>query len=558
MTWNCRWSNCLRGVVLAAQTQALIGMTIAGMSLVQPAVGQDSLPTPLTAVPPSPAEIPAETDEERRIGSIVQKYVERLEARQAALEAAHEAQSEQLGGIVIGRTSVAGPAETNTLPPPHFIPMTARWGSGLVDNGLWFSSQDNAYKIHVGGRTQWDMSGFDAPANVQPGHPGGMNNTLNDGTSFRRARLRFEGAYYEQADWCIEYDFVDSTKVTVPNQNPTAFDIPSPRDLWWTFRDTPLGHFRIGNQKEGFGFERLQSSRWLTLMERSFNTEAFYSPFSAGFSPGFQFFDTAFDQRATWAVGAFRNVTNGFVYAINSDDWAFTGRGTILPIYEDKGRRLLHLGVSARHAGINGGVVNYRARGPERAGPSTLWPSYAATGNIYAKTQDDVNFELVSVWGPLSLQAEYNLNLLPDAAVTSGGPGVGTLLYHGGYAEVGCFLTGEHREYIRSAALFNRIVPNENAFYVRKSAHGPLCGLGAWQVAARYNYLNLNSKGINGGILNDVTIGLNWFINSNTKVQWNYSVTDRLSPGPSGSTAGGSLGGSSVIQGYGMRVAHDF
>jgi phosphate-selective porin OprO and OprP len=92
------------------------------------------------------------------------------------------------------------------------------------------------------------------------------------------------------------------------------------------------------------------------------------------------------------------------------------------------------------------------------------------------------------------------------------------------------------------------VVPHENAFFT-KSGDGTTGGLGAWQVGFRYNYLDLNDKGLNGGILNDYTAGLNWFLNPNMKVQFNYSITDRQSI---------IAKHDGVIQGFGMRFAHDF
>ncbi len=43
----------------------------------------------------------------------------------------------------------------------------------------------------------------------------------------------------------------------------------------------------------------------------------------------------------------------------------------------------------------------------------------------------------------------------------------------------------------------------------------------------RYNYLDLNDQGLNGGLLNGYTTGLNWFWNPNMKMQFNYNITDR-------------------------------
>jgi phosphate-selective porin OprO/OprP len=136
---------------------------------------------------------------------------------------------------------------------------------------------------------------------------------------------------------------------------------------------------------------------------------------------------------------------------------------------------------------------------------------------------------------------------VPNAHI-AGGPNVGTVMYHGGYVEVLRYLTGEHRAYNKKSATFDRVIPKENFFLV-KGEGGNIFGRGAWQVGARYNYLNLNDKGIDGGVLNDVTLGLNWFLNPNMKIQANYSITARNSPAP---------GHDGTIQGVGVRVAHDF
>ena len=93
-------------------------------------------------------------------------------------------------------------------------------------------------------------------------------------------------------------------------------------------------------------------------------------------------------------------------------------------------------------------------------------------------------------------------------------------------------------------------MPRKNAYWVEGKKGAPNeSGWGAWQVGIRYNYLNLNDKQINGGVLDDITLGLNWFINPNMKFQWNYSVTNRHSPG------GLSDG---MIQGFGTRFAMDY
>ncbi len=437
------------------------------------------------------------------------------------------------------------------------IRMNGRFGRRFTNNGLWFESPDKVFQFHVGGRTQMDASAFSAGNPVQFG-PRGIGK-LRDGVDARRLRFRIEGAFYENMLFCSEVDFVNSS---IPQGTPgagpltsvantPAAGIPVPLDLWVAFRNIPyFGHFRIGNQKEPIGFERLTSSRFLSFMERSFNNDAFYSPYDNGFVPGITTYNTFAERRGTYALGIFKNVTNPFAYDVGGGNVKVTGRVTGLLLDADEGRKIMHLGLSARESGYDNGLQRLRVRGPERAGISTVWPLYANTGVFDGRGgQQDLNIESANVFGPWTVDAEYLFHWSHNASLP-GKPNMGTLFYSGGYVEILYFLTGEHRAYIRESGLYDRVVPKQNAYWVEGKKGAPNeSGHGAWQAGVRYNYLNLNDKKINGGILSDITVGLNWFINPNMKFQWNYSITDRRSPG------GQSDG---TIQGFGMRYAVDF
>lgn len=437
------------------------------------------------------------------------------------------------------------------------IPMDGRFGRRWTNNGLWFESPNKNFQFHIGGRTQMDSSFFSAGNAVQFGQGGiGM---LRDGSDARRMRIRAEGAMYENMLYCMEWDFINTS---IPQQqgatypltsvsNTPAAGIPVPLELWVGFRKIPLfGNIRIGNQKAAYGFERLTSSRFLNFMERSFNQDAFYSPWANGFEPGIQMFNTWGNLRGTYAAGLFKTVTNGFAFDVGGGNFYGVGRVTGLVFYKDEGEELMHLGMSVKLAGYDNGEDRFRVRGPERAGVSSIWPLYANTGVFNGSGgNQDINLEWINVLGPWTIDAEYNFHWAQNAFLP-GKPSVGTLLYSGGYVEVLRFLTGEHRVYIRESGVYDRVVPIKNAYWVKGEKDKPNeHGWGAWQVGARYNYLNLDDKGINGGILNDLTLGLNWFINPNMKFQWNYSVTERRS-------ATGLSDG--IIQGLGMRYAMDY
>ena len=111
------------------------------------------------------------------------------------------------------------------------------------------------------------------------------------------------------------------------------------------------------------------------------------------------------------------------------------------------------------------------------------------------------------------------------------------------------FLTGEHRRYDKKYPRFDRVIPNENFFLVKDENCQAQAGWGAWQVGLRYSWFTLDENVANSGTVQDVTLGLNWFWNPNSKVQFNYIVEKRdLRNSPR----------DGIVQGFGMRYSFDF
>jgi phosphate-selective porin OprO/OprP len=426
------------------------------------------------------------------------------------------------------------PSNTST----NDLDFTATW-----KHGLEFTTKNKEFRVHIGGRTQFDTAWFHADENVQDN----INKPYEDGADFRRARLRIDGTMFYTMDWAAEYDFVNSFEVDDRVHTVTALT-----DLWWTFREVPcFGNVRIGNQKPPIGFEHLVSSRFLPFMERSYNQDAFYGGVYNGFQPGISFFDSYGDDAGLWHVGVFKPTDNVFASAANDGDYSFVGRLTRLAWYDCEGARLLHIGGSAMaHTTVEGEVI-YRTRDAIRAGLSADWPVPASTGRLAGDEILWLNGELAGVYGPWTFQSEYLVSNLDDAAAIVGNvvqPSVGNVSYHGGYAQVLYFLTGEHDNYNKTTGVFDRVIPHDN-FYFRNYAVAS--GPGAWQIGARYNFLDLNDKTLDGGILHNVTCGLNWFLNPNLKFQFDYFATHRDAP------LAGDLG-DGWIHGFGIRAAHDF
>ena len=514
--------------------------------------------------------------------SDVEQRVRDLEARLEQQQREYEALRREFYGQP--RTSNASfetnresNVEVNEAPKGYEVGtdtgMTANWKDGLE-----LSTKNKDFRVHVGGRTQFDTGWFSADPNLYNpnGSPtAGLGNTYADGADFRRARLRIDGTMYETIEWAAEYDFVNSANISGTTRAVTA-----PTDLWWMFKEVPyFQNIKVGNQKEAIGFEHMVSSRFLPFMERSYNQDTFYGGVFNGFNPGITALGTyGDDEDGTYNIGIFKPTNSVFAYNTGDGDYSVTGRLTRLLIYEDEGAQLIHVGGSLRQAtavgnNISGGAVSnarfqqFRTRDAIRTGLSGNWPTPA---NITLSGDDEqtANVEFVAVHGSWTFQSEYLVNGLQNArATTTGagpggtgtiptGPDVGTVVYHGGYAQVMYFLTGEHDHYEKKSGFFGRVRPYENAFWV-KDENGCAChGIGAWQVGARYNYLDLNDNGLNGGILHNGTVGLNWFLNPNMKMQFNYMVTYR--DAPIAAAGGNPDPGDGFVHGWGMRLAHDF
>jgi phosphate-selective porin OprO/OprP len=430
------------------------------------------------------------------------------------------------------------------------LAMTARW-----NNGLELATKDKAFRVHVGGRWQLDTAWLTAEPEVQNNLPGGVR--YHDGIDFRRARLRIDGTMYEVIEFAMEYDFVNGLRArTGDGSNFFDSNVTAITDLWLQVSHTPLGNVRVGNQKEAIGFEHIVSSRFLPFLERSYNQDTFYGGSFNGFTPGIALWSNFLEDRASYNIGLYKPANNVFAFNNNDGDYAITGRLTWLPIYEDEGRQLVHVGVSGRQATTYDDRLRFRTRDAIRAGVSTQWP-VPADITVLGDTTQWINAEFAAVQGPWTMQAEWLMSFTSDAQRLSGaggvGPNVDSLFYQGGYVQVLYFLTGESDNYSFEKMAFDRVKPFENFFWVRGEDGCRYCGRGAWQVGARYNYLDLDDQGINGGQLHNATLGLNWFWNPNTKVQFNYIATYR-----DVSDTAAFPNGSGWINGWGIRVAQDF
>lgn len=460
----------------------------------------------------------------------------------------------------------------------------ARWQR----NQLWFETEDRAFRLHVMGRTQVDGTWVHAPQRLQvPLAQQGIGE-YDNAVNFRRARLGVEGTLWEVLDFQCEFDFLNTVRIVSPggavqnNQTVTTegtsadrnsvINTPVPTEQWVQLSHIPwIGHVRVGNHKQWISMEHMTSSAFLPFMERSIAFDAFVENGNNGFAPGVSVWNNYLDDNLLLALGVFTpNFRDIFGWNVGDGEMQVIGRVAGTPAYREEGRCMLHLGLGYMHSTADDRVIRFRTRPLVRNGPAVLH-------NVIAQIQgtlEDYHLvvpEVMLIQGPFSVAAEfYGAWVNQDAGgvfqrVGSQSGNVlprgdrGRLFYHGGYAEVGYFLTGESRSYDRTFKRLARQQVYEPVFIVGGAGGGWHLGRGAWQVVARYSWADLDSKGVNGGVIHDVTLGLNWFLNPNAKIQINYFLEhrDATQYGPGGTVVSTSLR-DGLIQGLGCRLALDW
>jgi phosphate-selective porin OprO/OprP len=227
----------------------------------------------------------------------------------------------------------------------------------------------------------------------------------------------------------------------------------------------------------------------------------------------------------SWGVGAFLN-TGSFGDVGEAKDqlsdangWNITARVTFLPWYEEEGRRLLHLGLSYTHQFRDQTDPDFRVGLRTRPETRLTDDRLVSTDEFLTESVDLFNPEFALVTGPLSFQGEYFYSLYNADPV-------GDPQFWGFYLYCSYLITGEHRNYGRPSGTFYRLEPKRN-FHLRQG------GWGAWEVAARFSFIDLNDGAIRGGKEANFTAGLNWYLNKKTRFMFNYInalVKDRKTP----------------------------
>ncbi|TSA03552.1 MAG: hypothetical protein D4R76_04715 [Methylococcus sp.] len=423
----------------------------------------------------------------------------------------------------------------------------------LNEKGLEFGSQDGNFKAKIGGRVQVDSQVNWNDKNAPPG------TDLSNGVGLRRARLFSEGLFFGDYEYRFEYDFV--------RNNGGTQGITDAFVKYIHFKPIAI---TIGQQNEGKSLDSYMSNNYLTFIERSLPNNAFIeqgsnSKYQLGLTA--ETFEEVFDlpyflrggitteslgapgpgNSSDNTVGGINNTggTNGTATNANRNGFSgntsyqLVGRGVLVPFKDEEGN-LLHTGLWGSGRVLN---HNYNQNGSLRTGgwsyqsqpdtdvDRTNWINTgnltntkcvggtynSATGvcagghNVVQHQANSVNMfgaELAGAYGPFHTTSEFMMAQVNGYNYSSAD------LLQGFYVSGGWFITGETRPYDEKKGTWNRLIPRSNFL------SGD--GWGAWEVATRYDLMDMNTKHINGGAIDIGTLALNWYMTPRIRFMTNW------------------------------------
>ena len=320
-------------------------------------------------------------------------------------------------------------------------------------------------KLRLGGRMHIDGVWF-------KNSPPEFKNDID----IRRARMSLRADLFEHWRFFTELDLADEDK---------PFE-----SLWLSYRrfDSSI---RFGQFVEPFGLENSTSSNSITFLERALPTAltpgtnvglALSSPYTKGSSAIGIFWETYVEDSQPFD---------------HKEGTGLSGRFTYAPLH--RSQSTLHLGISASMRKPNEtNRVRFRSR-PETRLTSERLINTKRIKNV--KRFTTIGFESGFTHKAFSMQGEYIQNQVDLNNHNK------NEAFHGAYVNLSWIMTGEQRPYTVKRGKFGKIKPKRS--------------IGAWEIAIRKSYLDLNGNNVNGGREDNITLGVNWFSSSSMRWMWN-------------------------------------
>ena len=369
------------------------------------------------------------------------------------------------------------------------------------DGILVLESPTSGYKLWFDIRAQADAAVFfGAPEYADP---------IGNGAQIRRARFAVKGQIDEK--WYGEFDM------------DLANGLAELKDAIVRYTGVPNLDLQVGNFKENFSIQRNTTSRYLQFMERpmvcSALTPSRHIGINAKYAKNWLWFSTGLFSQVIAGQEEWTNVADNNKDFGRNSGYAWTTKLVVRPLYK-LDNASLHIGAAYSYRTTTTDMATgewgtYRASA--RNSTSINRKKYLDTNNLPGFDHNNLwTVELAGHWGGLRYEAAYigdNVHFKPDAADPE------TKNFNGWYAQAGYLLFGGKQRYDSNGGKYTKV----------ERAHD----WGDVELCARYETCNLNFGNVFGGASEAYTLGLNYWVNDNVKMQLNYQFNnnDRYATG---------------------------
>ncbi|RAK58450.1 porin [Phenylobacterium hankyongense] len=418
-----------------------------------------------------------------------------------------------------------------------------------------FASADGKWSVTLHGVVQFDVADYDqqgagpTAADLRRSGPalgGSASNVdvshardLKSGDLFRRARIGIDGTTPGDFDYRILFDFGGAG----------AENTGQLYEAWLQYNGVKPLHIKVGAFSPSLGLDDQGSTNGMAFIERSMASDLSRGLVGGDTRSAAQIYgygDRWFAAAAVTGrtIGVLNTGAATAVPQTYGDQLGYTARLAGTPLRGEDW--LIHLGVNASYVDKPANNAGPAATGLVPAGSVSFSDTpeirvdgtrLINTGNIPIRHADTRGAEFAAQKKNLLLQAEYQ-RLGVERSDGQPDPHFNAFYVQGAWT-----ITGEPRKYNLTTAAFDAPAVT-HPFDLKRS------GWGAWEVGVRYSDADLNydegaagtlpsASGIRGGEEKNLTLGVNWYLNSVARIMVDYQRVqiERLSPANSTTAA---------------------
>jgi phosphate-selective porin OprO/OprP len=339
----------------------------------------------------------------------------------------------------------------------------------------------------------------------------GDNIPINDTFLVRRMRPVLEGTVFQDYDYRIMLDVASRASITAGN-NSLLQDAVVNAHYW------PQFQIQLGKFKPAIGYEHLQSDANLLLLERDYPSELVPNR-----EAGIEVHGEILAGRATYAIGAFNGVSDGGSedFDTTDDHKDVVGRLTAQP-FKSSGNELLQgfgLGVGASIGNQNGALPSFVTMAAQKffsyatGAGATNSPNTLAAGTHWR-----LNPEFQYTIGPFGIFGEYVVSA--QAIERTAGPAkTRTTLANTAWNVTASYILSGEPNTLKGPAPAEPFSPRGG-------------GWGAWELVGRAGELAIDRDAFplyaapgSAKSAFSFSVGLNWYLNRNVKLNLDYEQT---------------------------------